>query len=105
MRRAESRACLNAEAETKTPRDSRSSRVPWADGGAGNRTLVRVSIQNRVYVCRLDFLPSLGSGVEPTSPSQAPEISPSASERRRPASPDLRFERRRPGRAPSAEGA
>ncbi len=38
------------------------------DGGAGNRTLVRVSFQNRVYVCRLDFMPSLQSGIEPTSP-------------------------------------
>ena len=38
------------------------------NGGAGNRTLVRVSFQNRVYVRRLDFLPSLRSGVEPTSP-------------------------------------
>jgi hypothetical protein len=38
------------------------------DGGAGNRTLVRVSFQNRVYVCRLDSLPSLRSGIEPTSP-------------------------------------
>ena len=37
-------------------------------GGAGNRTLVRVSFQNRVYVRRLDFLPSLQSGIEPTSP-------------------------------------
>jgi hypothetical protein len=38
------------------------------DGGAGNRTLVRVSFQNCVYVCRLDFMPSLQSGIEPTSP-------------------------------------
>jgi hypothetical protein len=38
------------------------------DGGAGNRTLVRVSFQNRVYVRRLAFLPSLRSGVKPTSP-------------------------------------
>ena len=38
------------------------------DGGAGNRTLVRVSFQNHVYVRRLDFLPSLQSGIEPTSP-------------------------------------
>jgi hypothetical protein len=37
-------------------------------GGAGNRTLVRVSFQNCVYVCRLDFSPSLRSGIEPTSP-------------------------------------
>ena len=37
-------------------------------GGAGNRTLVRVSFQNHVYVRRLDFLPSLQSGIEPTSP-------------------------------------
>ena len=37
-------------------------------GGAGNRTLVRVSFQNRVYVRRLDFLPSPRSAVEPTSP-------------------------------------
>ena len=36
-------------------------------GGAGNRTLVRVSFQNRVYVRRLDFLPSLQIGIEPTS--------------------------------------
>ena len=39
-----------------------------SDGGAGNRTLVRVSFQNRVYVRRLDFLPSPRSAVEPTSP-------------------------------------
>jgi hypothetical protein len=38
------------------------------DGGAGNRTLVRVSFQNHVYVRRLDFLPSLQSAVGPTSP-------------------------------------
>jgi hypothetical protein len=38
------------------------------DGGAGNRTLVRVSFQNRVYVRRLDFLPSLRAGVEPAFP-------------------------------------
>jgi len=37
-------------------------------GGAGNRTLVRVSFQNCVYVCRPDFMPSLQSGIEPTSP-------------------------------------
>jgi hypothetical protein len=41
---------------------------PPRHGGAGNRTLVRVRLQNRVYVCRLDFLPSLRSGFEPTSP-------------------------------------
>ena len=39
-----------------------------SDGGAGNRTLVRVSIQNRVYVRRLVFLPSPRVGAEPTSP-------------------------------------
>jgi hypothetical protein len=38
----------------------------YPNGGAGNRTLVRVSFQNCVYVCRLDFLPSLRSGIEPT---------------------------------------
>ena len=38
------------------------------DGGAGNRTLVRVSVQNRVYVRRLVFLPSPRVGAEPTSP-------------------------------------
>ncbi len=37
------------------------------DGGAGNRTLVRMSLQNRVYVRRLNFLPSRPVGVEPTS--------------------------------------
>ena len=41
--------------------------VEWS-GGAGNRTLVRVSIQNRVYVRRLGFLPSPRAGAEPTSP-------------------------------------
>ena len=38
------------------------------DGGAGNRTLVRVSFRNRVYVRRLGFLPSPRGGAEPTSP-------------------------------------
>ena len=38
------------------------------DGGAGNRTLVRVSFQNRVYVRRLVFLPLPRDGAEPTSP-------------------------------------
>jgi hypothetical protein len=42
--------------------------LPPVHGGAGNRTLVRVSFQNRVYVRRLDFLPSPQSGIEPTSP-------------------------------------
>ena len=37
------------------------------DGGAGNRTLVRVSFQNRVYVRRLVFLPLPRGGAEPTS--------------------------------------
>ncbi len=44
-------------------------RVPFkCSGGAGNRTLVRVSVQNRVYVRRLVFLPSPRVGAEPTSP-------------------------------------
>ena len=52
-------------------------------GGAGNRTLVRVSFQNRFYVRRLDFLPSLRIGIEPTSPKPISlKISLSASERR-----------------------
>ena len=38
------------------------------DGGAGNRTLVRVSARNHVYVRRLGFLPSPRVGAEPTSP-------------------------------------
>jgi hypothetical protein len=53
------------KAETLCPDVPALSALP--DGGAGNRTLVRVSIQNCVYVCRLDFMPSLQSGIEPTS--------------------------------------
>ena len=49
-------------------RDHRMGVPPLDDGGAGNRTLVRVSIQNRVYVRRLVFLPSPRVGAEPTSP-------------------------------------
>ncbi len=48
--------------------DRPSVRPSTRHGGAGNRTLVRVSFQNYVYVCRLDFMPSLQSGIEPTSP-------------------------------------
>jgi len=44
------------------------SRRSGSDGGAGNRTLVRVSVRNRVYVRRLGFLPSPRVGAEPTSP-------------------------------------
>jgi hypothetical protein len=55
-----------------TPMEPRSNcptvRQSTRHGGAGNRTLVRVSFQNCVYVCRLDFMPSLQSGIEPTSP-------------------------------------
>jgi len=43
-------------------------RVGERDGGAGNRTLVRISFQNHVYVRRPDFVPSLRAGVEPTFP-------------------------------------
>ena len=39
--------------------------IPPGDGGAGNRTLVRVSIRNRVYAHRLDFLPFLPADIEP----------------------------------------
>jgi len=37
-------------------------------GGAGNRTLVRIRIRNRVYVHRLDFLPFRRTGIEPACP-------------------------------------
>ena len=38
-------------------RDVRPDVPPRPDGGAGNRTLVRVRLQNRFYVRRLDFNP------------------------------------------------
>src|SRR5690606_5988489 len=38
------------------------------DGGAGNRTLVRISFQNCVYVRRLDSVPSSRAGNRPTFP-------------------------------------
>ena len=38
------------------------------DGGAGNRTLVRVSFRNGVYVRRSGFLPLPRGGARPTSP-------------------------------------
>ena len=65
----------------KNKRDSQSG-VPFADGGAGNRTLVRVSFQNCVYVCRLDFPPSLQSRYRADLPeAYLLKISPDAPER------------------------
>ena len=62
------------------------------DGGAGNRTLVRIGIQNRVYVRRQDFLPSPRAGNQPTCPgSISRNLIPAARASVR-TSPDLRFD-------------
>ncbi len=61
------------------------------DGGAGNRTLVRISFRNGVYVRRPEFSPSPRAGNRPTFPQPiscnlAPDAGASPE-----ASPDFRF--------------
>ena len=82
---------------SRTKNDRRDTLAAVVDGGAGNRTLVRIGIPNCVYVRRRDFVPSLRAGNQPTFPKPISKVlTPCAGASRR-ASPDFRFGTDAPG--------
>jgi len=82
---------------SRTKNDRRDTLAAVVDGGAGNRTLVRIGIPNCVYVRRRDFMPSLRAGNQPTFPKPISKVlTPCAGASRR-ASPDFRFGTDAPG--------
>ena len=83
----------------------RRAEIARRDGGAGNRTLVRIGVRNCVYVRRLEFSPSPRAGNRPTFPRSSSRRSYPARGSVTRGQPGFSIRHRRPRRASDAEGA